>query len=73
MTVLRNRADIDNWFRWYAWLDAWRELGETYRDHNTCMDCGRPLAPCTCSPDCPGGMCPVRDCTDQHRVGEMKP
>lgn len=29
---------------------------------NTCMDCDAPLVPCTCAPDCPGGMCSSRLC-----------
>lgn len=39
------------------------DLQITPHDRNTCMDCGRPLVPCTCHEGCPGGMCPVQDCT----------
>jgi len=27
-----------------------------------CLDCEGPLIPCTCRPDCPGGMCSDRRC-----------
>lgn len=31
------------------------------RPQESCVDCGGPLIPCTCRPDCPGGMC-ARPC-----------
>lgn len=35
-----------------------------------CIDCGGPLAPCTCRPNCPGGMCPA--CAAQEPQGDKR-
>ena len=58
MVTLQTKADIEDWFAWYAWRDVWRAIGDAYFADNGCLDCGGLLIPCTCQPDCPGGMCP---------------